>query len=430
MIKFILTSFLLLLLLGTVYSDSAALKVVAGNKGCKTSKELRGYYSQQDSQAGGYHKAEVYFKTKVQSMNPDQAGVSKINCKDNKITLSFNDKNAIKQINNWPNKVMLLISHKWECFGKTTTQFFMIEDKTIDTSNKKVTFTVEKCNITEWTEDFLLDVSWEKGKTKRHSARAISLPPINENRTISLNVFFDEKTGKTSNPNIPLIEGTLFCANCFVNGAATIALRISGKFSPTTKLLELSDASVSLNGNVKLNLDLAATGAVGDGNEFSRQLLNIPIPPGIGVPSVFSIGPSIELVASTELFSGAESTINFGGEVEFPKFSANATFVDEPKFVQSGFEPVAKSHGINIDVGASVGINSSLKPRLAFGLDVLNGIFSQQVGFQLVAALNTSVSVGDNKCQTDLNGDLGFFLNNDDFPIFEFPKINLLNTCV
>src|SRR5688572_5738835 len=143
MIKFFLSSFLLLLLLETVFSVSTDLKVVTDSKGYEASNELRGYYSQQHSQGGGYHKAEIYFNTKVPSFNPDQAGVSMIDCKDDKITLNFNNNETIKQINDWPNEVILLISHKWECFGETTTQFFMTKDRTVDPSNKNVTFTVK-----------------------------------------------------------------------------------------------------------------------------------------------------------------------------------------------------------------------------------------------------------------------------------------------
>src|SRR6266487_3851506 len=117
------SSFILLIFVGIVSSELSFLNAVQSNNGYELTNNLRGTYSQQHL-AGGYHKAEIYFETKVPSLNPDQAGVSNIECKDDKINLTLNDKNAIKQINNWPDKVMLLISHKWECFGDTTTQFF------------------------------------------------------------------------------------------------------------------------------------------------------------------------------------------------------------------------------------------------------------------------------------------------------------------
>ena len=64
---------------------------------------------------------------------------------------------------------------------------------------------------------------------------------------------------------------------------------------------------VCLQSVVKLNVDLAAKSAVGKGIDVTRNILSIPIPPGFGVPRIFSIGPSIELVASSELSSNAEA---------------------------------------------------------------------------------------------------------------------------
>ena len=181
------SSLILLIFVGIVSSELSFLNSVQSNNGYELTNNLRGTYSQQHL-AGGYHKAEIYFKTKVPSLNPDQAGVSHIECKDDKINLTLNDKNAIKQINNWPDKAMLLISHKWECFGNTTTQFFMVGNKTFDASNNVVTFDVKGCNISDWAENFLVDLSWEKGKTKRRRRRLDrrdNLPPIDVNTALS-----------------------------------------------------------------------------------------------------------------------------------------------------------------------------------------------------------------------------------------------------
>jgi len=212
MFNFIWNSLLLSLLVGIVSSaEPSSFGSVAVNSGFTPSTALRGTFSQQNANTQGYHKADVYFKTKMPSLNPDQSGVSNINCNDGKITLSLNDASDIDQINNWPDKVILLISDKWECFGKTETQFFIVSDKVIDAPNKSVSFTSEESKISDQADDFLINVSWVDGgsKKKRNVIRRRShkrAPQIDSSKKLNLNVLFDEKTGKSSKPNIPLIK--------------------------------------------------------------------------------------------------------------------------------------------------------------------------------------------------------------------------------
>ena len=168
MVKPILYLSLLLLLFGLASSSTEPLRVVPGNKGYRLSNELRSIYAQQSIQGEGYHEANMYLNTTVPSINPDQAGVTDIKCNDDKITLTLNDERAAQQIENWPDsKVMLLVSDKWKCFDETTTQFYLVDNKIVDVPNKEVTFTVQKCDVTKWTNDFRIEVSWIKARPKR-----------------------------------------------------------------------------------------------------------------------------------------------------------------------------------------------------------------------------------------------------------------------
>ncbi|CAG8679274.1 12233_t:CDS:1, partial [Funneliformis mosseae] len=391
------------------------------------------------SQVGGYHKAEVYFKTKVPSLNLDQSGVTDIDCyDDDKITFQRHD---VKKVHQWPDKVILMISHKWKCFGKSTTQFFMVKDKKVDIKNNKVILSTERCDIQDWSQEFIVDDSWENGKQKKNYRR-IDLPDIDISNTLSLNVLFDKSKGKTSKPDIPLGEISrtkLLCANCFMNGEATVSLRIAAEFGFFSGF-ELTDASIALDGNVKLNVDHALV--VSSEIESVTTLATLPIG-GIGVPGLFNLGPSIDLVASTKITAGANATINFGGDINLPKFHAKATFVDfPPTFEQSGFNPVVSLRKPKLDIGAQprVSISGALKPRIAFGLSVLNDrLVRKKVGIELVGQLDTSIIHGKtSNCDTDLNerlesslnGNLGFFIENDNFPIFNFPSKGLFNECI
>ncbi|CAB4494802.1 hypothetical protein RhiirA5_460238 [Rhizophagus irregularis] len=447
MVNFILNSFLLFLLVGIVSSaDSSTFGSVAENNGFIPSTDLRGSFSQQNANTQGFHKADVYFKTKIPSLNPDQSGVSSINCNDGKITLGLKEQNDIDQINNWPDKVILLISDKWECFGKTETQFFIVSDKVIDAPNKSVSFTSEESKISDQADEFLINVSWVDGGSKKRNVNRRRSRKRAQNLDISkklnLNVLFDEKTGKSSKPNIPLIklgqnntEETLLCANCFVNGEATINMIIGGKFFP----FKLTDATISVKGNIKMNLDFSINGKVGASlSPPDIQLLSIPLSP-LGISNLFNIGPSIDLGASASITADITGTLRTGGEIDIPNFSANFTLIDEPKFVQSGFDPQTKSHDPTVGVTISTGISGSLKPQLSFGLDVLNGLFQIKTGFQVKTTLGTSVSIGsESGCngndqphlESTLVGDLGFFVAKKDFPIVNLPSVTLLDKCV
>ncbi|GES85082.1 apple protein [Rhizophagus clarus] len=310
-------------------------------------------------------------------------------------------------------------------------------------------FTSEEAKISDQSDEFLINVGWVDGggsggsnKRNINRRRSRKRAPLNVSKKLSLDVLFDEKTGKTSKPNIPLIkadqnntEETLLCANCFVNGEATINMVVGGNFFP----FKLTQASISVKGNIKLNLDFSINGKVGASlSPPDLQLLSIPLSP-LGVTNLFNIGPSIDLGASAQVSADVTGTLFTGGEIDIPNFDANFTFVDDPNLVQTGFEPQTKSHDPTVGVTISTGISGSLKPQLSFGLDILNGLFSIKTGFEVITTLGTSVSVGsesgcnrDNQphLQSTLEGDLGFFVASKDFPIVNFPTVTLLNQCV
>ncbi|RIA83798.1 hypothetical protein C1645_785487 [Glomus cerebriforme] len=452
MIKFIYSSFLILLLLEIVTSanPSSSFSSIKSDNGFTPSTDLHASYSQQTANSqGGFHKADIFFKTKMPSLNPDQSGVSNVNCDNGKITLGLTDDKSIEQVNSWPDQVMLLISDNWQCFGKTETQFYMVSNKTIDTANKSVSFTSEPCKVSEQSEEFLINVSWVNGGSGGPNKRKIrrrlynKRDPVDLNKKLNLDILFDENTGKSSKPNIPLIDlgqsntgESLVCSNCFMNGEATINMIVGGKFFPTFKL---TDATISINGNVKINLDIAVNGKVGAAlSPPDIQLLTIPLSP-LSVQSLFNIGPSIDLIASAKISTDVTGTVHTGGEVDLPNFSANVTFVDTPTFVQSGFEPQSKPHDTTVGVTISADIAGSLKPQLSFGIELLAGLFTIKTGFQVITTLGASISVGsesgcNNNSQPHLdstiNGDLGFFVESKDFPIVNFPPVTLLSKCV
>ncbi|CAB4482292.1 hypothetical protein RhiirA1_541970 [Rhizophagus irregularis] len=430
-----------------VYSSS--FNIVTDKKEFKPSTELYGVFSQRenDLELGGYHKAEIYFKTTVPSINPDQSGVKSVDCGDgNKITLNLDDENAIKNVNNWTNTVMLMVSHKWDCFKKNETQFFLTKNKSIDIPNKKVTFTTESCDVSDWAKNFAIDLTWveRKRSSRRNSInKRIPLPTIDKSGTLNLNVLFDETTGKSSKPNLSLFSNSdisVLCTDCFMKGEATISAKFAGSFSLSG--VKLDEATVSLSGSALMNLDLLVNGTIASTFNFDTELISVPLPGFPGIPGIFSLGPSIDLVVASKVAANITGSLSFGGDVGLPSFNANASFVDitKPTFIQSGFVPESNLHKPKFGISsASVDINGSIKPQLAFGVDVLKGKFEKKVGFQIVGSLDNNISFGNKaactrktqpRLKTDINGNLGFFVNEKGFPVVNFPTINLIDKCL
>ncbi|GBC01319.1 hypothetical protein RclHR1_04140004 [Rhizophagus clarus] len=447
MIKFILNSFLLLFLLGIV-TASKNFDVVMGNKDFKTTNSLWAVYSQQDKDSqNGYHKAAINLKTTLPSFNPDRSGVETVICKKEggvkKITFDLKNKEAVEEVKKWPKKVMLLISHKWDCFGKKTTQFFTATDRVIHKSKLAATFAITRCNYPCHSNDYSVDVSWvEANNNTRRSLEerfGIPFPTINLSNKIGLNTLFDAKRRKSSRPNLQITDDgdiKLLCTNCFTRGEATLALKISGKIFPP----KVNEAFITLNGNFLLNIDLSLEASIGKTfsvNDFT--ILSIPLSP-FNIPGLFNAGPSIDLVASAEAKAEIAGTLEFGADLSLPNFNVKASFKGLPNIEQSGFKPIVKSHNPKADIEATANLSASLKPQIAFGISILNGrVLRQKVGFEVVGSLDNSITFGrKNRCKrrtqprfkSTLGGDLGFFVDDESFPIVDFPTLTLLNKCL
>ncbi|CAB5095888.1 unnamed protein product [Rhizophagus irregularis] len=451
MIKFILNSLLLLFFFGIV-AASKDFDVVMGNKNFKTTNLLSAVYSQQvGDPSEGYHKAKFNLKTNLPSFNPDQSGVESVICKTEangkrKIAFSLKDKKAAEDVKKWPERIMLLISHKWECFGKRSTQFFTATDRVIDESKLVTTFAIMRCDFPHNLEDYDININWVEGKQTNNNTRrsleerfGISFPTINISNKIGLNILFDSASDKSSKPDISLINNKnikLLCANCFTKGEAALALRIRGKIFPP----KLKEASITLSGNLLVNLDFSLEAPKEISHE-EKASINSPIASikigAFNIPGLLELGPEIDLVAAADALADARAALKFGGNFSLPNFSAKASFKGLPNFEQSGFNPIVNAHIPSASAKAFVIITATLKSQLAFGIKILEGrILNKKVGFELVGTLEDSFRLGSCKrkahlhVKSSLGGNIGFFVNDKDFPILKFPTQSLIDKCL
>ncbi|CAG8564779.1 6998_t:CDS:1, partial [Ambispora leptoticha] len=446
----------------------------------KPSSQLRGTYIQKGKEAG--HRVDITFDTNIPSLNPDQTGVvSDIKCTNNKqgddiITLTIKDSDNIKMVDNWPRgDLMLLISHEWECFGNKTTQFFLANNKTIEADKLLVHFTTKPCDVLKWSKSFSFDLSWEKPTTstsstndknkqrrrrkhRRNHRRGLAkvfddsgAVNVDKSNTIDLSMLYNATTGKSSHPNIPLIKtgqsigsngtGTgesLVCANCYVNGQAAISLHIEGTTLPNP---QITNATISMDGNLNFNFDLSINGEIGvTPSTPDIQIFELPLSP-LGVPNVFNIGPSLILAASAQVSTSVTGTVYTGGSISYPHFHMSASLLDDknPNFQQFGFDATTTPKDPSVGVTVSTGIAGSLKPQIALSVDIMNGLLQAKTGFQVITTLGADITVGsESGCnnpkqphiETALTGGLGFFVQSFNLPTLNFPKKVIAETCV
>jgi hypothetical protein len=448
--KFILYSLLLLSLLGIASSTSPQdFDPIERHDRFKPSTNLRATYAQR-IQDGGRHMANIHFKTKMPSFNLDQNDVYDIDCKDGKIIVSLGNHNSIEKIKNWPDKVFVLVSHKWKCYGKKSTQYYIVGHRTIDSHNKKVTFTAKKSDIEDMSEEFDINISWEDKKNKKHhnNRRQFGIGDfdVDPSAKIPLNVFFDEKTGKSSK-KFTLIEvkqnnnktsQSLVCDNCFTNGQATVSLNLAGTIIPP----RLKKATLSLDGNLRINLGVSFNGKITKSiSTRDFELISIPLSP-FNIPGILTVGPTLDVISSATISAALSGSIRTGLEISYPKFSAKAIFndINNPKFVQSGFNPITKPLDSSFGgVTASASISGTLlKPQIAFGIDILKGRIKRKAGFEVAPTLTAEVIVGKGsgckkltqpKLRSKISAKLGFFAEKLKFLVFEIPIKTLLDKC-
>ncbi|CAG8461399.1 655_t:CDS:1 [Paraglomus occultum] len=411
-----------------------------------TSNSLRGTFSQGSSSS---HYANVFFQTTIPSFNPDQTeGIIDIKCNadDDTITLVVDDEASRQTIESWPDKVMVMINDKWNCFGKEGAQFYLVGNKTVNATENSVKFTTSPCQVLKWSNNFVIDLNWEHKKKRSTPRRSVSRRfDVDKDQEIDLSALFDPNTDASSKPNIPLltvgstVSESISCANCFLRGNATVSLHIEGQSLPP----KITNATLSINGNLDINMDLKFdTTLSGTLSTPDVQLLEVPLTP-LGVPNLFNIGPSIILAASANLHGSATVSLTTGGLISYPNFSASASLLDDAasSFTHAGFDPVITMNTSPPTVGLTVsaGVAGSLKPQLALSVNVMDGLLEAKTGLQVVTTLSTDATVGsENNCAnatdvnlaTTLTGNLGFFVGSTNIPLVNFPAKTLGSTCL
>jgi len=123
--------------------------------------QLRGSYVQNFDTN---NRANVELETRSPAFNPDKADeVLNVECKGgDTIVMKIRDPVALKEVQQWPTNVILMISQHWLCFNKEDTLFYMTYDTNVDFEREEASFQVNPCNVSDHTDTFSLSLTYNK----------------------------------------------------------------------------------------------------------------------------------------------------------------------------------------------------------------------------------------------------------------------------
>ncbi|CAG8438065.1 2313_t:CDS:1 [Acaulospora colombiana] len=269
---------------------------------------------------------DVRLNTKIPFLNLDKThgAISSIECDSSigSITLKLHkglSESFIDDVKHLPSKVILIVSHRLNCFVKSTTQFFLTEYRTVDVTNRKVKISVEPCDILDWTDEFSFKM-WGK-----ESAYPQKLSPRSYNKRgsaefsapVSFDLLYDHKTRNSSEPNVHLASG-LTCSNCFTKGCASISLDVKGHKR------KINSAHLEIIGDFLANLDITA-----EGHHDSQDVVIFELPSKIPIiPGQFEIDSSLKLVANSKVDLRSKCAVTLGRSLSIQNFSLVFELVD------------------------------------------------------------------------------------------------------
>ncbi|CAG8468317.1 9909_t:CDS:1 [Paraglomus brasilianum] len=383
-----------------------------------------------------YNRANVALETKSPAFNPDEADeILNVECKDGDvIVMKIRDPVALKEVQQWPANVILMISHDWHCFGKEETLFYMTYDTNVDFEKEEASFQVNPCDISNHTDTFSLSLTYHKTtkhvpdtptpdvkETKKMGifARIINFfkrlfrkseqkvkMVIENNKEVSvykenvvdLNFLYDSEKNASSKRNFALstaqpgISQSLICVDCYTHGKAAITLQIEGKMLPR---VNISKAFISVNGDLEFNFDIRLDrGLPVIVKSSDVRIMSLSLTP-FHIPGLFSIGPELSLTAAAGATTTVIGSIYTGGNIAYRNFHIEASLTgSHPQLKTTGFEPIITPKEVSADFAVASSMFGTLKPQLSMSVNLLNGALVTKAGLEFASTLGATVLVG------------------------------------
>lgn len=235
----------------------------------------------------------------------------------------------------------------------------------------------------------------------------------------------------------------VYCVGCGFNGQLTL----HGHFV-FTLLHRLTEGTISAKGNLQgtlqLGIDASYTSSV---PLFEQRLADIPIT-WLAIPGIITVGPEFYVEAASAITLKAEGQALVGGILNWPAIDATIDAVHRERSNLGTLGSPNVQPVLDIKDSVQVAADAYLKVALAFGIDVLSGVWKKQAalidkpGFSISAGVSGSANgevthqIGNAACP-GINLDVSFsnelyaeenITGHKNFAISNFKK-SLWNKC-
>lgn len=158
----------------------------------------------------------------------------------------------------------------------------------------------------------------------------------------------------------------VYCIDCQVKGKITFYGHAAASLAKG-----LTAGEVGVNGNFLAGLHIGVDGKAKFSKQVTKSLYDVGIP-GLSVPNIITLGPSIRVSAQLQVSLSAKGTLLVGAKLTLPAFKAKIDLLNGGKSTHSGFKPkidrIFKASG-QIKATADFGIPIGLY----FGISILGG---------------------------------------------------------
>lgn len=315
---------------------------------------------------------------------------SSMQCVDsnNQTKMTFKTKEAMDYaiaswdwVNDEETKCFVMIANHPSCGPEDQRYPYRVTDVSYNRTALTATLTSEILPWSEAAHDF--DVDLGKGNVPANYGKTVQkrsfwdiFPTISYDKSVSWDITTGTEGKRYTLITDPFNEYDkldIDCVNCFLKGSIEFAGHIAVQ-GFKLKELYFSASPQDVEGRIELDFALMA-GIPKPGIQMQKTLFSVGIP-GISIPDIFTLGPSLEYQVGFTVSAWANANFSVGLDVKLPNEAALvADLLDHSNSGAKGWDDTYVDPLLDLhDISATVQAAAFAQPVLAFGVEILNSI--------------------------------------------------------
>jgi hypothetical protein len=173
-----------------------------------------------------------------------------------------------------------------------------------------------------------------------------------------------------------IVSGSIeaYCIGCGVSGSVTIA----GQFTIDVQQEALTTATIDISGPLQAQLAFALIGKVAATNSFQTNVFTYPIPPGLSILKLITIGPYVSVDVGGSFDFSLQGGVELGGTLSWDNLDAHVDLQAE-SITPSGYYPTFAPI-FDFEESASLGATLYGLVTVGAGIQILGGKYAADVG--------------------------------------------------